>query len=95
VLVLFLSFGGSNASSEDELASTISSTNTTHDLESTTYEYGNNLEIIFNNADISKKKQKAPSSETILFGTIIRESHSKPIVVDQSRKQRLTGSGTW
>ena len=39
VLVLFLSFGGSNASSEDELASTISSTNTTYDLESTTYEY--------------------------------------------------------
>jgi len=61
VLVLFLSFGGSNASSEDELASTISSTNTTHDLESTTYEYGNNLEIIFinNNADISKKKAKS------------------------------------
>ena len=59
VLVLFLSFGGSNAAGEDELASTISSTNTTHDLESTTYEYGNNLEIIFNNADISKKKAKS------------------------------------
>ena len=39
VLVLFLSFGGSNAAGEDELASTISSTNTTYDLESTTYEY--------------------------------------------------------